>query len=101
MTMTDTGSGASSADPAGLITTDQIGVPPSAVVGADIAPLGPVQDMWAFDGIAGVFPPRERDAPPGDFSGGTGGGGLGGSAEGLSPGGVSPDGSLYPLNPIR
>jgi hypothetical protein len=39
--------------------------------------------MWAFDDIAGIFPPRERNAPQGDFTGGMGGTGLGGEAEGL------------------
>jgi hypothetical protein len=51
--------------------------------GAEIGPNGPQQDMWAFDDIAGVFPPRERNAPQGDFTGGMGGAGLGGEAEGL------------------
>ena len=54
--------------------------------GSEVAPNGPVQDMWAYDDIAGTFPPRERDAPPSDFTGGTGGGGLGGVAEPMDGG---------------
>jgi hypothetical protein len=53
------------------------------VYGAEVPPNGPQQDMWAFDDIAGVFPPREREDPPNDFTGGIGPMGIGGQAEGL------------------
>jgi hypothetical protein len=51
--------------------------------GSEVPPQGPQQDMWAFDDIAGVFPTRERETPPDDFTGGTGPSGIGGQAEGL------------------
>lgn len=49
--------------------------------GSEVAPNGPVQDMAAFDPIAGTFPPQERNAPQAGFTGGMGGAGLGGQAE--------------------
>ena len=49
--------------------------------GCEVGPNGPQQDMWAFDDIAGIFPPRERDEAPNNFTGGMGGQGLGGVAE--------------------
>lgn len=58
-----------------------------AQYGSEVGPKGPQQDMWAFDGIAGTFPPNERDASPDVFTGGTGGVGLGGQAEPPPPGG--------------
>lgn len=79
----------------GTITSDRIGAGDNTLYGADISPNGPVQDMYAFDPIAGDFPPAENGADPGIFTGGTGGGGLGGSAEGMSPGGVGPGAAFY------
>lgn len=76
------------------ITSDLIGQPDSATLGADIAPTGG-QDMWGCDVIAGAYPDQGRAASPATFTGGTGGAGLGGMAEGLAPGGTGPDGTLY------
>ena len=71
----------------GIISGDQRGTGDAKTYGADVAPTGPVQDMWAYDPIAGTFPPLERDASPEDFTGGTGGAGLGGMAEPQEDGG--------------
>jgi hypothetical protein len=61
--------------------------------GGEIGPSGFQQDMWAHDPIAGTFPPQERSADPGSFTGGMGGGGIGGQAEPMEPGGVSQPGA--------
>jgi hypothetical protein len=76
------------------ITTDQIGAGDNTLYGADVAPNGPVEDMFAIEPIAGQFPAQERSASPGEFTGGTGGAGLGGQAEPMSPGGEQ-GGTVY------
>jgi hypothetical protein len=81
-------------DPTGQITSDQIGEGDGKTYGADIGPQGG-QDMFAYDPIAGTFPPMERSASPASFTGGMGGAGLGGQAEPFPPGGGGQDGTLY------
>lgn len=49
--------------------------------GSEVAPQGPVQDMWAIDTIAGSV--HDRDSSPAETTGGDTGSGLGGVAEGL------------------
>jgi hypothetical protein len=66
---------------------DQIGQTSGPTYGGEIGPQGYQQDMWQLDHIVGVFPPMDKGAAPGDFTGGTGGGGLGGQAEPMEPGG--------------
>lgn len=78
----------------GYITSDQIGAGDDTVYGADVAPNAPVQDMWAFDLLAGQAS-AGRDADPGAYTGGTGGAGLGGEAEPMGPGGTGPGGTVY------
>jgi hypothetical protein len=73
----------------GIVTSDQIGEGDGKTYGADIGPAGG-QDMWAFDAIAGIFPPQERSASAASFTGGMGGEGLGGQAEPLPPEGITP-----------
>ena len=79
--------------PTGIVSGDIIGAGDSTTYGADIGPQGG-QDMWLFDPIAGTFPPTEYHAPPGAFTGGTGGAGLGGVAEPMPPEGITPAGGI-------
>jgi len=47
--------------------------------GSEVAPNDPRQDMSAIDTVAGSV--HDRDAGPGEFTGGSTGAGLGGVAE--------------------
>ena len=69
----------------GIISGDQRGTGDAKTYGADVAPTGPVQDMWAYDPIAGSV--HDRTASAADFTGGDSGIGLGGMAEPMEDGG--------------
>lgn len=55
--------------------------------GSEVAPLPPVDDMYAIDTLAGQTD-ADRDSSQASFTGGMGGGGLGGTAEPAPEGGV-------------
>ena len=54
--------------------------------GSEVAPEGPVQDMWQIDVLAGTV--HDRTASPAEFTGGDTGSGLGGQAETPPEGGT-------------
>lgn len=56
---------------------------PNGSYGAEVRPMGPLQDMEAIDTIAGSV--HTRDASPASFTGGMGGRGMGGMAEPDAP----------------
>jgi len=55
--------------------------------GSEVAPNGPVDDMYAIDLLTGQQN-ADRDSAPAQFTGGMGGHGLGGQAEPPPPGGI-------------
>lgn len=56
---------------------------PSGSYGAEVRPMGPLQDMEAIDTIAGSV--HTRDDSPSAFTGGSSNRGLGGMAEPAAP----------------